>query len=270
MLDTSRIVGLQVIGITDGKVVGQVSEVVCDLATGKLIGLILGEGAAEKGVLADEIRTIGEDAVMVPSSASARRLSELPELLQRRRGPGRRPLAVITDDGRKLGSVSRVWIDPHSKLVTRYEVSAGLWRDLASGALILPVIPGSIHGEDTLIVPASEVVALSAHTGGLKAKLDELANRVREQATAAGEGLEEAAKTIQHTVEQAVETVREQVVSKEEKPAEAKEEQAAQDVPQATEEEGCQAAEEQEKQPNTSDFQSPPHQQSDSSCSEER
>lgn len=213
MRETGTIVGLQVIGTSDGKLIGHVSEVVCDLATGEVVGLIVGEGPAEKGIMASEIMTIGTDAVMVPSASAAVRLSELPELMKRRREPERGPLMVVTDDGRRLGKVARVWIDPEAKKVTRYEVSAGLMKDLAEGPLTLPVVPGSVHGEDTLILPAAEVELLAAHSGGLRAKLDELAKRVREQASAAGEQVEEAAKAAEAKIGKAVEAVREQVVS---------------------------------------------------------
>jgi uncharacterized protein YrrD len=213
VLDTTHIVGLQVIGIHDGKLVGSVSQVVCDLASGEVIGLIVGTGAAEKGIMAEDVETIGEDAVMISSAAKAFRLSERPELMRRRREPSRKPLAVVTDEGKHLGYVSRIWIDPASRKVTRYQVSGGFLRDLAEGALILPIVPGTIHGEDTVVVPAAELLALAAHKKGLKAHLEDLSSRAREKMSAVREQAEHAAQSTRAQIGRAVEVVREQVAS---------------------------------------------------------
>ncbi len=213
MLDTAKVIGLQVIGVRDGKSLGTVSQVICDLATGDVLGLVVGVGAAEKGVLAQDIQTIGDDAVMVPSASVALRLSELPDLMRLRREPGQGPVTVVTDDGTRLGVIARVWINAGARKVTRYEVSAGLVRNLTEGALILPIIPGTVHGEDTLVVPAEELVALAARSGGLRTQLAKISERVREQASATRDRAERAAQTAREQVGKAVVTVREQVVS---------------------------------------------------------
>jgi len=241
MLDTDKIVGLQVVGTKDGKVLGQVTQVICDLASGEMLGLVLGKGAAEKGVLAKDIKTIGEDAVMVEDSAVARHLSELPELMQRRRDPSEAPILVLTDDGSRLGHLSRIWIDPVAKKVTRYEVSAGLLRTLTEGALLLPVVPGSVHGEDTLVVPAAELAALAATTGGLRAQLERLSAKLREEAAVAREQAGKAAKAAKEQTEKAAQTAREQAA----KAAEAVREQVSKEEDEAGEE--AQSAEPQEE-----------------------
>ncbi len=231
MREISTIVGLEVIGIADGKVIGRVSEVVCDLASGKLVGLITGEGPAEKGIPADAIVTIGDDAVMVPASDAAEPLSQMDDLMRLRREG--RPLEVVTDDGRRIGRVSRIWIDPVNKLVTRYEVSRGVVQDITEGRLMLPVIEGTVHGTDTLIVPAAQAMALSGHTGGLRDALRKLSQRVKEQSAAARERAEEAARAARERVQQAVEAAKETIEeSKHAQPAEGQQAPAEQAVPE--------------------------------------
>ncbi|MGD9519364.1 MAG: PRC-barrel domain-containing protein, partial [Armatimonadota bacterium] len=218
--------------IKDGKSIGTVSQVVCDLASGALKGLIVGVGAAEKGVLAEDLAVIGEDAVMIPSSDVVKHLSEMPELLKFRHDPSQGLLTVVTDDGTRLGYVSRIWVDPVARRVTRYEVTAGLLYTLTEGALLLPIVPGSVHGEDILIVPTEELLTLAAHTPGLRARLERLhgrvqqktsaareiaikaAERAREQAAAAREAAEKAAAKAKEAAERlskTVESVRERV-----------------------------------------------------------
>jgi uncharacterized protein YrrD len=225
MRDTASLIGLQVIGVNDGKLVGRVTQVVCDLARGALVGLITGEGAAEKGVLAEDIAVIGEDAVMVPSAEVAKPLSEQPELLARRREPGR-PLEVVTDEGRRIGRVTRIWIDPYAKQVTRYEVSTGLLQDLRAGPLSLPILPGTVHGEDTVIVPAAELAQLAGRAGGVLVGMRKFAARVQEQAATARQRAAEAAQATRARLEKAVELAREHL-PKPPKPAPAAEEAAA-------------------------------------------
>jgi uncharacterized protein YrrD len=212
MREISTIVGLEVVGVADGKIVGRVTQVVYDLGTGRVEGLITGTGAGERGILVESILTIGADAVMVPTAEAAVRLSELPELMAKRREPEAPVLRAVTDDGQKLGQVSRVWIDPVARSVTRFEVSAGLLKNITDGPLMLPVVPGSTHGEDTLVVPAAALLEMSGHPGGLKAQVQHLSERVKEQSATARHSAEESAKTAREKIEKAVESARKQTV----------------------------------------------------------
>lgn len=221
MREISTIRGLEVVGIADGRVVGRVTQVICDLASGELLGLVTGQGAAERGICAEDIVTIGEDAVMIPSSQAARALSELPDLLSRRREPTAPPLEVVTDEGRRLGRVTKIWINPIDKKVTRYEVSAGVLKNLAEGPVILPVVPGSVHGLDTLVIPAVELASLAGQPGGLRAQLKHLSEKMKAQSAAAREKAQEAARAARESLEKAVAAAKESTAAAREKTAEA-------------------------------------------------
>ncbi|MCX7598063.1 MAG: PRC-barrel domain-containing protein [Armatimonadetes bacterium] len=221
MREVSTVRGLEVVGIADGRVVGRVTQVICDLASGELLGLITGQGAAERGIRAEDIVTMGEDAVMIPSSQAARPLSELPELLNRRREPTAPPLEVVTDQGRRLGRVTKIWINPIDKKVTRYEVSAGVLKDLAEGPVILPVVPGSVHGLDTLVIPAVELANLAGHPGGLRAQLKLLSEKMKAQSAAAREKSQQAARAARESLEKAVAAAKEGTTAARERTLEA-------------------------------------------------
>lgn len=221
MREISTIRGLEVVGIADGRVVGRVTQIICDLSSGELLGLITGQGAAERGILAEDIVTIGEDAVMIPSSQAAKPLSELPDLLSRRREPTAPPLEVVTDEGRRLGHVTKIWINPIDKKVTRYEVSAGMLKDLAEGPVILPVVPGSVHGLDTLVVPAVELAGMAGQPGGLRAQLKHLSEKMKAQSAAAREKAQQAARAARQSIEKAVVAAKEGTAAAREKTAEA-------------------------------------------------
>ncbi len=240
MRTVSSLLGLKVIGIADGKEIGEVTEVVYDLSTGRLVGIIVGRGAGERAISADDIAVIGEDAIMVPSGDVAKFVREVPEIAERRAEAPGKALAVVTDDGRRLGRISNVWIDPVAKIVTRFDVSAGFLQDLTRGPLSLPILEGTVHGPDTVIVPAAKVAELAgAAAGGLKAQLEKVSQRVKQEAQVAGERAAKAAEVAKEKLEQAVEAVKEELEKARTEPQKPAEE--AQEAVAA--EEGAQQAE---------------------------
>ena len=192
MREISGLLNAEVISVKEGKRLGVISQAVYDLAVGKLLGLIVGKGPAEKGIRAADIKTWGPDVVMVEQGSVAKRLSELPELLAARRDPGRPPQQVVTDAGQRLGRLSRVYLEGESFLVVRFEVSGGAWRDLTEGVLSMPVVKGIIHGPDTIIVPA-EAVAKATEGASLKSSMEKAADTVREAASEGAKSVREAA-----------------------------------------------------------------------------
>jgi len=198
--EISSLLNSEVISVKEGKRLGVISQAVYDLAAGRLLGLIIGKGPAEKGIRAADIKTWGPDVVMVEKSEVAKRLSELPELLDARRDPGRPPQQVVTDAGQRLGRLSRVYLAGAKFQIVRFEVSGGAWRDLTEGVLSMPVAKGIIHGPDTIIVPA-EAVAKATEGASLKASVGKATEVVRDAAT-------EGAKQLAESVESGTEVVK--------------------------------------------------------------
>lgn len=203
MREISDLLNAEVISIKEGKRLGVITQVAFDLAKGTLLGVILGKGAAEKGIRAADIKTWGPDVVMVEDSQVAHRLSEVPELMEARRDPTRPPQQVVTDAGQRLGRLGRVYLDPVKLEVVRFEVSGGAWRDLTEGVLSLPVVKGIVHGPDTIVVPA-KAVAQATETAGLKASVGKAAGTVREEvaegAKRLGEIVETGAEVVKKTL----------------------------------------------------------------------
>jgi len=190
MRDIASIVGLKVVSMAEGKQLGTVGEVVCDLAAGRMVGVII-DSEPETGVVSENIQTLGTHAVMVPEAGAVKPLEELSALVERRRRPEQGAMEVITDDGRVLGSLSRIYIDPQTREVTRFEVSGGLWRDMTEGVLILPHMSGIIHGADVIIVPAD---AEPLTSGGIREQLEKVGEKVKASYQQVAERTEEAAK----------------------------------------------------------------------------
>lgn len=210
MREIKSITGLRVISVDEGASVGTVSQVVVDLATGAVLGIILGNGAGERGVQAADIQTIGSDVVMISSREVARHLSELPEL-EKGKTAGAHMIPVFTDSGRRLGVVSGIFIDPYEKTVTRYEVSSGALKDLADGLLVLPIVSGTVHGQDAVILPDAAVRDMGRETGGLFARLNQWSDSARKQYQQVAESAEKIVETGSETLKKEAAMMREGV-----------------------------------------------------------
>jgi uncharacterized protein YrrD len=211
MREIKSITGLRVISVEEGAGVGTVSQVVVDLAKGLLLGLVLGEGPGERGVRAEDIQTLGADVIMVSSKAVARQLSELPEL-EAHRETTPAPLPIFTASGRRLGIVTSIFIDPYDRVVTRYEVSSGPLKDLSDGVLVLPILPGTVHGQDAVIVPDEQVQQLGRETGGWRERVGHWTDSARKQAQQVSEKAEKAYETGSKALKEETQVVREKAV----------------------------------------------------------
>jgi uncharacterized protein YrrD len=198
MREIKSISGLRVISVEEGANVGLVNQVVVDLAQGLMLGLIIGDGSL-RGVLASDIQTIGSDVIMISSRELARPLADLPEL-EKRKSASPHLLPVFTDSGRRLGVVSSIFIDPYEKTVTHYEVSSGALKDLADGLLVMPIIEGTVHGVDAVILPDKAVQDVGRETGGLFARFSQWGDSARKQyqqvAESAGKMVETGSDTL--------------------------------------------------------------------------
>lgn len=219
MREIKSIVGLRVISVEEGANVGVVSQVVVDLARGLVVGLILGEGPGERGVPAAGIKTIGADAIMVSSRSTAQPLAELPDLEARQR-PANTQLTAFTTSGRRLGVVSSIFVDPYDMVVTRYEVSSGPLKDLADGVLVLPILPGTTHGQDAVILPDEQVQQLGREAGGWRARFGQWSEGARKQVSQVSEQAEKLYGTAEETVKKEAQVVREKAAKVSEKAGE--------------------------------------------------
>lgn len=225
MREIKSIVGLRVLSVEEGASVGIVKQVVVDLSTGHMLGLIASDDQIERGVLAENIQTIGSDVIMISSRNVAPVLSELPDLESRRQADNA-PVGVFTATGRRLGVISSIFIDPYDKVVTRYEVSSGPLKDLADGVLILPILPGTVHGQDAVIVPEEQVRQLGREAGGWRGRFGQWSEGARKQVQQVSEQAEKLYESGSEVVKKEAAVVRERATKLSETGGETLREQA--------------------------------------------
>lgn len=112
MQEIATLAGLEVVSTSEGKSLGTISQVLVDLAAGKMLGVVVGTGPAEKGIHAADLKALGTDVVLVAAGNVADHLSAMPELLEHRQRSERGRAEVITSDGERLGQLAAVYINP--------------------------------------------------------------------------------------------------------------------------------------------------------------
>lgn len=210
MRELSSLIDLQVISTTEGRRLGTVADALVDLAAGELVCVTLARTPELQVVLAEDIEVIGPDALMVAGRDRLRSREDLDDELERGRSVLASPPSVVTSRGAQLGRLASVHIDEGSFRVVRFEITGGPLRDVTEGVLALPVLEGTVHGEDTVIVPHEVVARRLTQAGGLRGSFRSLAHKLRggyedlsEKLGESGDKLRESGKKIKTQTGQA-------------------------------------------------------------------
>ena len=199
--NTQDVVGLNVFSIEEGRVLGKTTECVVDLATGKVLGLIVAAGKGqEMGIARGDITSVGRDAVMVSTADVLKPLAEVEDLAEHRTAGETPAPRVLTRSGQVLGSLGIVRVDEACEKVIAYEVRGDVVQAVADGPATLPIIKGTVHGRDAVVLPEKATEAIE-RPGGLRAWLQKGYDAVREAATEVSEHVTSAAKKVKETAE---------------------------------------------------------------------
>jgi uncharacterized protein YrrD len=203
--DTRDVVGLNVFSIEEGRILGKTSECVVDLATGKAIGLIVQVKAGdEMGIARSDITAVGRDAVMVSTAEVLKPLADIKGLAEHRTAGGRPAPRVLTRGGQVLGTLGVVRVDEDCREVVAYEIVGDMVQAIADGPATLPIIKGTVHGRDAIVLPEDASAAIK-RPGGLRAWIEKGYDAVREAATDVSERVSSAAKKVRDSAETAEE-----------------------------------------------------------------
>jgi len=182
MRDLSSLMGMPVIAVDEGKRLGTVSQALLDLSAGELVAVLLAGPPGKSLIMAADLKVVGQDALMVESSGVLKSRAEIESDLARSRDVLAEPPTVLTDKGTQLGRLSNVYLADDGRTVVRYGISGGPLRDVTSGPIALPILKGTVHGQDTIIVPHDAAHKyLAEASGGLKGSLEKLGKVFRQK-----------------------------------------------------------------------------------------
>lgn len=203
--NTQDVVGLSVFSIEEGRVLGKTTECVVDLATGKVLGLIVAAAKGqEMGIARGDITAVGRDAVMVSAADVLKPLADVEDLAEHRTAGETPAPRVLTRSGQVLGTLGIVRVDEVCEKVIAYEVRGDVVQAVADGPATLPIIKGTVHGRDAVVLPEKATEAIE-RPGGLRAWLQKGYDAVREAATEVSGHVTSAAKKVKATAETAEE-----------------------------------------------------------------
>jgi uncharacterized protein YrrD len=171
MLKGSEVIGRPVVAFEGGERLETVRDVIFDHRVNRVAGFLVDAGGwfrAARVVPWAQVRTIGQDAVVVASRDSVRPADREPliaRILERENVlKGTR---LMTTDGRVLGTLRDLWFDERDGRVDGYEVSGGLLADARDGRAYVPARHTLEVGDDVAFVsPEAEAFMVPQGTGG--------------------------------------------------------------------------------------------------------
>jgi len=188
MRELSNLSGMQVIAVDEGKRLGTISQALVDLAAGELVAVVLSGPPGKSLIMSRDFKVVGQDALMVDSARVLKSRAEVESDLARAREVLANPPTVITDKGTRLGTLANVMLADDGRTVVRYGISGGPLRDVATGPTALPILKGTVHGQDTIIVPHDAAHKyLAEASGGIKGGLEKLSKVFRQKYSAISE-----------------------------------------------------------------------------------
>jgi uncharacterized protein YrrD len=182
------IIGLKVLSQGDGADLGNVKDLIFDHETDELLALLISDkelfGLIDAQIVPwSQVRTVGADAIIVPSSESKIRAHDdtrVADIMDRQTAlSGTR---IFSTEGQDLGTLADMYVDEETGRVIGYEISTGFISDTMSGKRYLPAHGDLNIGEDVALVPPEAAVELEAQAqnepGGLKATASSVGEKI--------------------------------------------------------------------------------------------
>ena len=164
----NELLGLPVINLSTGDQVGKVKNVVIDTANYRLVGVLLGHDGwfhAGRGILRGAMKNIGPDSITIEAETaivSAETLTAQGRTILQEEIIGKE---LVTAEGNIIGTLTDIFLDVNTGLLTGYEVSDSIIKDLLDGRSSIPLPPRQRIGEETVIVaevaPQEQPVAIN-------------------------------------------------------------------------------------------------------------
>jgi uncharacterized protein YrrD len=155
VIKAKDLLGKKVLSIHEGKFIEDVDDVVYDPQANEIKALIVDKGgwfSDTKIVLFDDVKKIGKDAVIVEDEDVMKKVSEVGEQIEQMTQNGILSHApIVTEEGKKLGTISDLFFDDTTGKVTELEVSQG-FKDFQSGKIRVKVSDVISVGRDATIV----------------------------------------------------------------------------------------------------------------------
>jgi uncharacterized protein YrrD len=170
-LKASKIKGLKVVTLDQGKVVDTINDIIYDPETNKVLALLVdpaGWFSDAKVIMFEDIYNVGEDAVMIKDDSAVKSAGQV-EAKVKQIANSDTYLSkgkIVTVAGQELGRVTDIYFNSPDGQVTDFEVSEGALSDIQSGRKTVKISDIVTIGEDAIIVKEFTLVKLENQTDG--------------------------------------------------------------------------------------------------------
>lgn len=157
LMRASKVVGLPVFTVNDGKKIIRVEDVMYDPFQNRIEALLASKGGwftESRVILFSDLLGIGEDAALINSTAMIKKVTEVSKNLEiiAKNDTYLTSTRIITEDGRELGRVNDIFFDTATGRVEEFEVSQGTLRNWKEGKKKVKITDIVSIGKDATIV----------------------------------------------------------------------------------------------------------------------
>lgn len=187
------LIGLPVVTYNRGVKAYEVEDMILDPDRRQVLALLVEEGSlfrSAKAVPFGRISAIGPDAVIIPDGKAVIEVNRDNVLKRLHNEQSVRGLRVLTDDGRRLGTVEDLLLDSKTGEVRGYYVSQGRMVSVGQGQRWLPAESVLNMGMRVLYVPASVADDFDRQLGGIAGTLEGAGGKLRTAGEQANQRLE--------------------------------------------------------------------------------
>ena len=170
MKKVSDIVGMEVVD-SKGGTIGEVEEVLCSRARGRIMGIIIKRKKPARGqaiVHYKDILSFGDDLLIVNDRLTKNNADIPPDIVRTLEEEDITGYTVITAEGKELGTISDVMISDANGSIEGYLVAGDLFDDLVKGRKMLRLERTAVVGNGYITLDDNNTDRSVHETGGLK------------------------------------------------------------------------------------------------------
>lgn len=221
------VIGLKVVTVDTGTVIQTVDDIAYDPTDHRITALLVDSGglfSSAKAIHIDDVRNIGEDAVIVHDESAIKSTKDLSSDVRSISDSNKHLVKtnVLTIDGKELGKVTDIFFDSETGYVETMEVSQGGLKTMTEGKKSIKPSDIVTIGADATIVSTYTEAVLDAQgeEGGLKGMLNDAKSKTEAFAENAKESIQSATDKTVEATKDAAENVKEKSLELKDKAAE--------------------------------------------------
>jgi uncharacterized protein YrrD len=181
------VIGKPIVALEGGEKIDTVHDIIFDQETNQVLAFVVDEGGWFHGARVlpiDKISSIGPDAVIIADKRDVVKADNNPAVKAiLERNNVLKGTKLMTTDGKNLGKLADVYFDEDSGQVVGYEVTGGIFSDVATGRSFVPAPRTITIGEDVAFVPPETAQEMEEQpAGGIKGAVGSVAANAKEVA----------------------------------------------------------------------------------------